>query len=296
MKLKRFVTYLYEYKDGHKEKNVGFLRVDIRNKMVTVQVSIRNPELTNEQGNFYLIVRDENAYGISIGEIQMKEGQYQSAFSCSYQNLGESSYGFSDVVGVGIRYENGCYLASSWRDEEDEMIASGAFFEPNSSANMTEELHVKTSAVENLEEETNVLDEQIMAASVLEAPKIEEPIIDYEKFQDTYRKINLNEITTLPSNNWYYSNNSFLIHGFWNYGYLVLKETMENGKKKYLLGVPGIFEQPEMVMATYFGFPIFQALPPQVVEIEVGEACTSDWNEKNQKPQVGTFGCWFVDL
>lgn len=237
----------------------------------------------------------------------MREGQYHGSFNSRYQAIGESPYSFSDVVGVVISYENGCYLASSWKDEEDEMIARGKFVEYGVTASQNETLSKEITVKEFTMEENSFSTEVQMEKASIELTETdiqESPTHDlmYEEMsdQDTYRKINLNEIATLPSSNWHFSNNSFLIHGFWNYGYLVLKETMEAGEKKFALGIPGIFEQPEMVMATYFGFPIFEALPQQVVEMVVGETYVDSEEEiikgNNQQPKDGTFGCWFVNL
>ena len=32
--MKRFVTYLYEYRDGEKQKNKGHIRVDVRGQVL----------------------------------------------------------------------------------------------------------------------------------------------------------------------------------------------------------------------------------------------------------------------
>jgi hypothetical protein len=71
------------------------------------------------------------------------------------------------------------------------------------------------------------------------------------------RRIDISDIRRLPKKNWYLCNNSFLIHGFFNYRYLVLVEMEENGGRKMYLGVPGVYEKPERMMAMLFGFPDF---------------------------------------
>lgn len=70
-------------------------------------------------------------------------------------------------------------------------------------------------------------------------------------------KIDLADIKKLPSKNWYLANNSFLLHGFMNYHYLIVKSVEEEGKLVRYLGVPGIFEEPERMMALLFGFDDF---------------------------------------
>ena len=65
----------------------------------------------------------------------------------------------------------------------------------------------------------------------------------------TRKRIEITGIRDLPRANWYLCNNSFLVHGFFNYHYLLLKTVETGDKKRLFLGVPGIYEQPERVMA-----------------------------------------------
>lgn len=50
--------------------------------------------------------------------------------------------------------------------------------------------------------------------------------------------------------------NRFLRHGFSRYGHLLIGKREEDGK--YILGVPGIYESQEALMAGMFGFPYFK--------------------------------------
>lgn len=51
-------------------------------------------------------------------------------------------------------------------------------------------------------------------------------------------------------------NNNFLRYGMKNYGHLLLGKREEDGR--YILGVPGIYERQEGLMANMFGFPYFK--------------------------------------
>ena len=96
------------------------------------------------------------------------------------------------------------------------------------------------------------------------------------------RRIGITDIRSLPKCNWKLCNNSFLVHGFFNYHYLILK-TVENGnKKQQFIGVPGIYEQPERMMALLFGFPEFEA-----------DENSPDMPSANA---TGTFGYWMCPL
>ena len=67
------------------------------------------------------------------------------------------------------------------------------------------------------------------------------------------KKIGRSDITLLPRKFWPLANNSFLLHGYHNYGHLML---IEEGGRAWL-GVPGIYSPQEARAADLFGFPRF---------------------------------------
>ena len=86
------------------------------------------------------------------------------------------------------------------------------------------------------------------------------------------------DIGNLPRENWIYGNNSFLLHGYYNFRYLILVRLHnENGCPRYLIGVPGHYYSNEKYMATMFGFPNFVL-------------------SKKQPPNDGRFGYWYTDI
>lgn len=86
------------------------------------------------------------------------------------------------------------------------------------------------------------------------------------------------DIGKLPRESWVYGNNSFLLHGYYNFRYLILVKLGGNKKKaRYLLGVPGHYYSSEKYMATMFGFPNFVL-------------------SRRQPVGDGRFGYWYTDL
>lgn len=329
--MKRFVTYLFRYRNGEKRKNAGHIRVRVQNGMLHMQINIKDFELGQERGVLYIIVKQEKVYGISLGELSISYGQYQGMLSY------DGKLPLQDVIGVGICYNNGIYMASCWKEGEEENIANADFLKkeeeteeklevqnltadeievnvPNfmeKKAEMKEETEEKLEIqnltadeietdAENMIEKKEISSEEEISLESEEQEKIknesEQTEIRVEETERVVscRKINLNEICHLPSHLWYLSNNSFLLHGFWNYGYLVLKEEVEANETKVSLGVPGIFEQPEMVMATYFGFPKFETASSEMEKMEIGEPWAGNEETERTLPQEGTFGVWFT--
>ncbi len=87
-------------------------------------------------------------------------------------------------------------------------------------------------------------------------------------------RLELKDLRELPKKYWYFGNNSFLLHGFFNYRHLILGVQEKSGNKKWFLGIPGIFQNPERVMASLFGFPEFR-------------------NTKSSPTNTGEFGYWY---
>jgi len=309
--MKRFVTYLYAYRNGQKMKNTGHIRVDVRGQMLDMRISIKDAELDNKKGSFYLVIKKKTVSTISVTEIGMKNGEYNGRVICDSNEYDKQLFQLKDIIGVCVSYGNECYLASCWVDGEEAVIADGGFFESSETEDMIKEIP-KEAAESTAEDTTEVIhettrDDLTEAVTIVENKLPEDvevsviaaSISDIEnessfETQTLCRKINLSEIYTLPSNYWHFSNNSFLLHGFWNYGYLVVKEDVAENEKRIVLGVPGIFERPEMVMATYFGFPKFEEMPSQMVEMKIGESCSCINGEKKESQKEGVFGCWFV--
>lgn len=69
-------------------------------------------------------------------------------------------------------------------------------------------------------------------------------------------QIQLKDLKTLPPEYQMLGNNSFLLHGFFAYGTLLLGYMEDT--QQWFLGVPGIYQNQERVMAALFGFTEFR--------------------------------------
>lgn len=81
------------------------------------------------------------------------------------------------------------------------------------------------------------------------------------------RKIRRNDLGELARGEWKLANNSFLLHGYYNYHHLLLIEEGDD----CILGVPGIYHRRERQAAECFGFFEFreaEGLPVTLSEQE----------------------------
>ena len=95
------------------------------------------------------------------------------------------------------------------------------------------------------------------------------------RFQCT--KIQRNDLARLPRCEWKWANNSFLLHGYYNYHHLALI----NDGEKFRLGVPGIYHPQEAKAASTFGFMEF--IPYEDMNMDLTD------DEKSSQEQ---FGYW----
>ncbi len=75
-----------------------------------------------------------------------------------------------------------------------------------------------------------------------------------------YLSVGPNDFVILPEKYFRMANNSFLLHGYYNYKHLVLKKLEYRGETRYYIGVPGNFYDREKQVALMFGFESFESL------------------------------------
>lgn len=432
--MRRFITYLYEYDRGNRGKNCGFVRVDVREREVQMEVNMRNCLRCGEKGTIYILVKNQDEIlGIEMVTLPIMNGKGERTISFETKNIKESGYRFEQIIGIAIQCENGGYLASNWRDDEYEALTWGNFsmvypkemtplpeekpmpipeyvqgeinefkkIESNTENNYhscvdseventievrqkdninhsllpcsendtMEEIKlenekedgnlgcsfsdlddIKKEKSEKLKEDNDsktIYSEMDGVTERMQFPEVEKPKCytqeDYSETQPSwkeqfmsllqteplqsskiqypsrmkspklrnsenfysmntieqqkvkrchYKKITVSDIRNLPSPNWYLCNNNFLLHGFFNYNYLIIKTEKIEDKEKLYLGVPGIFEKQEKIMAMMFGFMYFESCSQEELDLEE----EFEQFENKKQPKEGDFGCWYLSL
>ena len=84
------------------------------------------------------------------------------------------------------------------------------------------------------------------------------------------------ELEYLPREAWVLGSNSFLLHGYYTYGHLILAKLKGMGVESTILGVPGQYQNRERFLAKMFGFEYFKPI-----------GASSD---------EGDFGYWYLFL
>lgn len=273
--MKRFVTYLYQYENCLKVKNTGFAKIEVKNGQGRMEIVVKGADRTQGPARIYLFFHDEKA--LPIGTLQLNMGNGTLAVSFEENHINGSEYDFSDVRGLAIRAESGCYIASSWVDDSSERLLAGDFEEAGRDS------MPKMPAWEEPMEEPMMepMEEPLEAAPCMACRGMKKDGV-------TYRRIDLADIKQMPGCNRHLLNNNFLLHGFFNYHYLVEKCVKDESGEHYYMGVPGVYEKPERMMAMLFGFMDFE--PARQEELTMGR------NEKLPETVNRTFGYYLCPI
>lgn len=268
--MERFITYMYAYENRIKGRNVGFVKVECRKDTCALEIHIRNLGRFSGKCRTYLLM-DENVIGVELGTMIISYGQGQAIYYFDRNNIEQSGYRLEQVKAVRVECGSQEFLASCWSEEAGNWIAQDI------SAFMKSENMQADNVVSNGEEQIQKNNAQMgMPHNSVYNPARANQQESNAQFNPGYYnsesgnlsqlentaskfpqsqidRIDLADIRRLFPTKQYYANNSFVIHGFMNYSHLIVK-TEDN--KKYL-GVPGIYEKPEEMMAKLFGFTEF---------------------------------------
>lgn len=337
--MKRFVTYLYEYDRTIRGRNVGFIRNDIRNDCCRMEIHIRGLERIKEKAPIFIIVRDSECIGIPAGEVVISQGVGNACLELRGNRIGKTDYSVNNIQAVIVRYNGGKMLMGCYVQHPAGDLLSGTFTKweaqatpasptpdpgaarsvdinssdlyPNSQSDLGTEndsadLYPKNP--NNLGTESNSGDLYPYAnnSQGTEA-KAEEicPTSEEAAQSPIYKRIAITDIRSLPSRNWHLCNNSFLVHGFFCYHYLILKTINAPDGAKMYLGVPGIYASQERMMALLFGFNDFEIATDNMMgksdtsDIKYSSAAQNDSGDKtnsDSQPSAGDFGYWLCPL
>lgn len=286
--MKRFITYIYAYENTKKAGNTGFARIELRGEECRLEIHLRGVYAAQTHCKIYLFRKQGSGIeGSLIGEMDVRNGAGDFSVIMKTAHISTSLLSFFEMEGIFLCSEDGRIFMSRWTEGEPLTVDMEHFIEWK--AEQTEE----NIYAEEKQQENKIQTAQFDRKSDNELRATELPARNFfpqyqwkdiwEQFLKSHPasmpfseknitciKIELKDIRELPRKYWYLGNNSFLLHGFFNYRYLVLGKIEEDNEDKWFLGVPGIYQNQERVMAIIFGFPEFM---PEQVE--------------------NRFGCWY---
>ena len=307
---KRFISYIYSYEKGIKSKNSGFAKVESRDGICKINISLRiDDTLMGDSSDNTLIVflyrqMDNEFRKIKIGNIEISKAASVFKAQVDSKNICDSGMEIDEIDGIFICTETyvrcknmvDIVYGSEWKDIA---IDVKKFIVNEENIENKTELKAANSSEDEKRELMDILDENEMSSgkdeeeedNKKESDKQDSGVEDIGKemtenltkdsdfrrepeIADYYAmltrcypmvrnagikgeciKITPHDISYLPRKYWHLGSNSFLLHSFYNYGYILL---LKESDRSYAILAPGSKNNKEQSMAKIYGFSRFE--------------------------------------
>ncbi len=114
----RMICYLYEYQDGHKGANVGYVKLEKRGEQCRVLIQMRRADLATLPQAALFQQENTGVLLIPIGTMRDNNGSMKGQYEGNVDNLAGTGLSLNDVHGVLVYVEEGHYFASTWNLEQ----------------------------------------------------------------------------------------------------------------------------------------------------------------------------------
>lgn len=114
----RMICYLYEYQDGHKGANVGYVKLEKRGEQCRVLIQMRRANLATLPQAALFQQEKTGVLLIPIGVMRDNNGSMKGQYEGNVDNLAGTGLSLDDVHGVLVYVEEGHYFASTWNLEQ----------------------------------------------------------------------------------------------------------------------------------------------------------------------------------
>ena len=289
--MRRFIRYLYEYEQEKKMRNVGFVKVEQDVDQCVIHVHGKGFRMEeNAQGlRVYLFWNTEDkCIGIPQGVTEVPGPAVNWQLCYTPEDVGKKE-NYDLVNGIILKDVNGHWYAAVWNDDVvnvcrmemwkmEEDSVQGEEPECKKGLAQGEEPECKKGLAQDEEPECK---KETLQDEESESGKLEDDLEKEACLGGKVRKIQRKDMVCLPRCEWRHANNSFLIHGYYNYHHLIL--TVRDDRLK--LGVPGVYHPQEEKAAESFGFPEF--IPAEELDLKLTD------EEKNYREK---FGYWCRDI
>jgi hypothetical protein len=115
---KRMVSYMYQYENGVKKKNMGYARVEAKGGQCKITIHMQLLGLLDSIFPTYLIHRENNGMElIYLGDSILKSQIMDSKLTAEEANVMGSGYNLSDLGGILLFLNDTVFYATEWDDK-----------------------------------------------------------------------------------------------------------------------------------------------------------------------------------
>lgn len=284
------VVYLSLHQENRQSSGWGFVRLTEKDGEYCFKLQAKIPEDCQGKYPVYLLIGKEK---VLVSEFMVQAGAMQGEFRLKVLEdviyIGGNSYALSKLWGIEILLSESTWIRGIYQEEPFSKAERGV-----SAAELPEEQEaegqepIRQEPVGQRQEPKGQNPEPEKAGDpeqeLLQKSREAKPLSQggkWEKLKEEYPQVHPfgddrcfislepGDLVILPASFQKLLNNSFLLHGFYNYRHLILgpdRELSEEGEENFYIGVPGTYFEREKMVAVMFGFEGFEGKGP----VEIG--------------------------
>lgn len=113
---RRFIAYVYEYRNGRKAENCGFIKLEVRDGKCTMEIHLHE-EKQMEHCSIYGFIRKEGLIlGIWLGSLQISRDPAVNVLETDAGNMGDAGIGLDQLSGMILETDTGAFMGTQWDD------------------------------------------------------------------------------------------------------------------------------------------------------------------------------------
>lgn len=286
------VVYLSLHQENGQSSGWGFIRLTEKEGEYCFKLQAKIPEGFQGKYPVYLLIGKEKAL---VSELMVQAGAMQGEFRLKVLEdviyIGGNSYALSRLWGIEILLSENAWIRGIYQEEpysKAEKGISAAELPEGQEAERQRQEPIRQEPAGQRQEPVGQNPEPEKAGDpeqeLLQKSREAKPLSQggkWEKLKEEYPQahpfgddrcfisLEPGDLVILPASFQKLLNNSFLLHGFYNYRHLILgpdRELSEEGEENFYIGVPGTYFEREKMVAVMFGFEGFEGKGP----VEIG--------------------------
>lgn len=271
----RQIRYLDFCENGQRQKGAGFLKIEKQDNLCNINLQVSGLYRKDRLVRPFLLLGSDKEN--ELCKLQLADGGiklYLEGLNCD--NLDGKGMTYQDLTGIRIPISESKEICCLWGQKEEKTEIYAKESEQDEFIPLQELVpRVEIDTVERDILERDILEKDTLTKNQLPKNVSEEssPVIMDSKWEQLwaiyphttpfsdareYIAVGPGDFVVLGEKHFKLANNSFLLHGYYNYQHLILTRIRERNQMRYYIGVPGVFLEREKKTAIMFGFQSFE--------------------------------------
>lgn len=291
------IKYLDYYEKGERVKGCGFARIEARDREIRIELTVSGLHPTDSFSREVMLCGARQEKTLTQLDLSRGSGELRRIFH-NPGDIGGTGIPYWEICGLSIRLGGGREVSCRWSESENR--SAERFWKGESSVRQ-EEKGTGLRAAEQIVAKPSVKEEKTPGETVVQteeaapekarkeekhpAQETRQPRMLEDKWQQLtaiyphiqpfrderdYLSIRPADFLMFPAKDYRQVNNSFLLHGYYNYKHLLLSRVEQRGEILYYIGVPGNYFEKEKQVALMFGFESFECAEEPAQEGDFG--------------------------